>query len=408
MIAPMPDSNRNVSRLGSSGAPPPSTFNSDHFMAFSGSRKQRTAHKELPPPLLATLWLAQDRFRRLAILTALALLPLSAVAQDPAREFLADIARQASSAEQAGRSVLTGNDGWLFFVPELRSLSAGPFWGNDATRVSRSAKPENADPLPAIVDFHRQLQGAGIELLLVPVPAKTAIYPDRLSQTVKPDQTAASPRLDPSQRAFYDVLSRAGMTVVDLAPTFQAQRDAPPGPLYCRTDSHWSGRGLALAAQRIAEHVRQRDWLLSLPKQSFVSETRNVEFTGDLARILNEQQPVRETLPLTFVGLTQQDLLVPQEPDRNSPVLLIGDSHTLVFHDATLYAKGAGLPDHLALQLGIPVDLVGIRGSGATTTRIELLRRKDNLRGKKLVIWCFSFREFTEGAAGWRKVPVIR
>ena len=74
----------------------------------------------------------------------------------------------------------------------------------------------------------------------------------------------------------------------------------------------------------------------------------------------------------------------------------------------TLFARGAGLPDHLVRRLGFPVDLIGVRGSGSTTTRIELLRRKDNLQGKQLVIWCFSFREFTESETGWRKVPVIR
>ena len=45
--------------------------------------------------------------------------------------------------------------------------------------------------------------------------------------------------------------------------------------------------------------------------------------------------------------------------------------------------------------------------AGATPARINLLRRKDNLAGKKLVIWCFSAREFTEAAGGWRLVPVI-
>ncbi len=54
------------------------------------------------------------------------------------------------------------------------------------------------------------------------------------------------------------------------------------------------------------------------------------------------------------------------------------------------------------------VDLIGVRGSGATTTRISLLRRRDNLAGKKTVVWCLSFREFTESFDGWRKVPVIR
>src|SRR5262249_55090114 len=178
--------------------------------------------------------------------------------------------------------------------------------------------------------------------------------------------------------------------------------------LYCQTDSHWSGRAIDLAAQAIERHVRDRQWLKVTPKISYASESRSVEISGDLAVMLNETSPAHETLPVTVVGTKQGADLTPVEPERDSPVLLIGDSHTLVFHDPELYARGAGLPDHLALRIGFPVDLVGIRGSAATTTRIELLRRRDNLKGKKLGVWCFSGREFTEGSAGWRKVPVIR
>ena len=69
---------------------------------------------------------------------------------------------------------------------------------------------------------------------------------------------------------------------------------------------------------------------------------------------------------------------------------------------------GAGLADQArARNWAFAVDVVGVRGSGATPARINLLRRKDNMAGKKLVIWCFSAREFTEATGGWRLVPVI-
>ena len=73
-----------------------------------------------------------------------------------------------------------------------------------------------------------------------------------------------------------------------------------------------------------------------------------------------------------------------------------------------MHARGAGLPDQLALELGFPVDLVGVRGSGATPARINLARRKGGLAGKKLVVWVFGARELSEAAQGWAKVPVVR
>ncbi len=96
--------------------------------------------------------------------------------------------------------------------------------------------------------------------------------------------------------------------------------------------------------------------------------------------------------------------------DDSSPILLMGDSHTLVFHDGgDMHASGAGLVDLLGNDLQTRLDLIGVRGSGATPSRISLLRRNranpGYLAKKKLVIWCLSAREFTESDA-WRKVPL--
>lgn len=360
-----------------------------------------------PVPLTAALWLATCRLG-LAIVCCSAFLhqPVSADDGSIVRATLADLAKQAAAAEKDSRSAIQAADGWMFFVPELRALSVGPFWGEQAIRVSRSTKAEYADPLPAIVDFHSQLRKAGIELIVMPVPAKAAVYPDAISSTIPKADAGRLPRIDRAHQEFYGLLKQQGVVVIDLLPLYLKHRNDAGGPLYCKTDSHWSGRGVALAAQAVHDEIKARTWVKELAKPQFKSESRDVTLTGDLARMLNEQAPTRETLPLTFIG-TGADL-TPLPPARESPVLLMGDSHTLIFHDPALVARGAGLPDHLAQQLGIAVDLIGVRGSGATTTRIELLRRKDNLAGKKLVIWCFSVREFTESTTGWRKVPVIR
>jgi SGNH hydrolase-like domain, acetyltransferase AlgX len=322
---------------------------------------------------------------------------------------LKDIAQKAATAETAGQLALAGKDGWLYFVPELRALSVGKFWGIHAAGVSRASKPEYADPLAAIVDFHDQLKQAGIELLLVPIPAKVAVYPESLlSGLPKPDDNKPPRRLDVYHQEFYALLREHGIELVDLLLPFLEQRNGPDGPLYCQTDSHWSGRGAKLAADIIADRVKDRPWLKELSRGQFATDDHRVKITGDLARIINETNPVTESVPITFSGRQQGRQIVAEPPSRSSPVLLMGDSHTLVFHDPLLFASGAGLPDHLARRFGFAVDLIGVRGSGATTTRIELMRRRDNLSGKRLVIWCFSFREFTESDTGWRKVPVIR
>jgi alginate O-acetyltransferase complex protein AlgJ len=122
--------------------------------------------------------------------------------------------------------------------------------------------------------------------------------------------------------------------------------------------------------------------------------------------MLSGAEPAGETLALRFVAGPGG---APVAPSRESPLLLLGDSHTLVFHaGGDMHARGAGLADQLALELGFAVDLVGVRGSGATPARINLARRKDGLAGKRLVVWTFGARELSEAPQGWARVPVVR
>ena len=317
----------------------------------------------------------------------------------PATDFHREMAAKAATLEHA---VVVGRDGWLFFAPELRHIGAGKFWGAEAASASRAQNSDDADPLPAILDFHRQLEKAGIELMLVPVPPKAFIYPEKISNF------PATPRLDTHHRAFYRLLERAGIQVIDLAELFLSQKAEP---LYCRHDTHWSGRACKIAAEHLGRLIKQKPWYAEMSRVSYAAQTQTIEITGDLWRMLQGEKPPKEKQSLRVIGAQTGGGMKPISPDKNSPILLIGDSHALVFHaGGDMHASGAGLADQLAYELGMPIDLLGVRGSGATPARISLYRRIRSdtgyLKQKKIVIWCFSAREFTE-SAGWRKVPVL-
>ncbi|HEX2486652.1 MAG TPA: hypothetical protein VHQ66_15200 [Myxococcota bacterium] len=317
------------------------------------------------------------------------------------------LARIAGEAETAGRTAVAGEDGWLFLTAELRHLGVGRFWGADAERASRAQRADWRDPLPAILDFQAQLKGAGIELLFVPVPPKGAVVPDALPGLgAVPEE-----RLDAADAEFYALLRERGLDVLDLQPALADAPAAPPA--YCRTDTHWCGAGIELAAVRIAQRVKERPFAADVAKESFDSERREVAIEGDLRRMqggAGDAAAAPETVSLRFVGRRDgAGALVPVEPSRESPLLLLGDSHALVFHaGGDMHAKGAGLADQLALELGFAVDVVAVRGSGATPARINLARRAGALAGKKLVVWCLAARDFSEAAQGWAKVPVVR
>jgi hypothetical protein len=316
------------------------------------------------------------------------------------QKFRTALAEKFQAAAKSNAHVVKGVEDWLFVPSELRFLSAGRFWGAEAVKISRSTKPEEADPIPAILDFRDQLKQRGIELLLAPVPPKAAIYPEKVVPEVPLNRNDSAPYL----KRFCDELRGKGVEIVDLTELFARRRDAERDPVFCKTDTHWSGSGCVLAAQAMVEKIR----IGSQPRHDYVANWKQIEFAGDLTSLLTDA--TKSAPEKTFVRVISEKssggfVL----PDKDSPLLVLGDSYTLVYHD--FLTQGAGLIDQLADELGFAPDLIGTRGSGATVVRTTLYRRslKDPqyLAKKKMIIWCFAAREFTE-ADSWTRLPISK
>jgi alginate O-acetyltransferase complex protein AlgJ len=312
----------------------------------------------------------------------------AAAGEDPGTAFRALCAQKATAGESMA---IAGTDGWLFLRSELRHIGVGLFWGEAAAKVSKASSSDKADPLPAIVDFNAQLQALGIELIVMPVPCKALVYPEKLGGP-------AEGRMDAVHQEFYAQLAAKGVKILDLADAFAKAKGKVPD-LYCKTDTHWSPYACEQTAKLIKERLGSPAWLQAKPgKFKTAAEKRTI--VGDLTDGKgSEELPVRVVTGADGAALE----------DKASPVVLLGDSHTLVFHAGQeLHGTGAGLADQLAAELGLAVDVIGVRGSGATPARVNLLRRAKAdpayLAGKKVVIWCFAAREFTE-SSGWSRVP---
>lgn len=312
-----------------------------------------------------------------------------------------EVCREFAERTSTG-SVINGIDGWLFLKDDLRHLGAGKFWGDAAATASAAKDKSSADPLPAIEEYSKLLAARGITLYLMPVPPKALIYPDKLAQRLDPKSSSQEVAL---YQEFYGQLAARGVRVIDLLPTLLKNRDK--ATLYCRTDTHYSGAGLDLFAKAAADAIKKEGWYAAVEKKDYTTTKRVVTIHGDLSQMAGGTGP-EEEVELTVVAGKGDGKQV--ESDIKSPVILLGDSHTLVFQaGGDLYAKGAGLFDNLSADLGFAVDLLGVRGSGVTPARIKLFQRsKQNdeyLDGKKALIWCFAAREFTE-TSDWKKIPV--
>lgn len=293
--------------------------------------------------------------------------------------------------------IKTASD-WYFLPAELNHLRS------DASPAKLTG---DANPVPAIKAFHEALAAKGIKLYVLPVPEKSIV---RMDQLVGADHTVAAKGYGQVTAAFIKGLKGSGVSVIetrDMLEQAAAKAGADGDPVYCRTDSHYTPATCALIAKTIAGQLRKDLSALSAPANRAApvpGAAVNITIQGDLA-----PAGTAENLGFTPVQ-TSAEVKTPAAVDPHSPVLLLGDSHCLIFHaGGDMHAEGGGLPDHVGAALGFMPDVIAVRGSGATAARINLYRkaRKDAgyLTGKKAVIWCFAARDFTQ-ADSWKIVPM--
>ena len=288
---------------------------------------------------------------------------------------------------------LQGEDGFLFYRNSLRYVVGGDI----------QAQPAGKNPLSTIVQFKDYLRARGVDFLLVPVPAKPEVFPDKL-RGLRGYKPGKLPVLNPHGRKFLLELNRAGVEVVDLLPLYlkaREKRRASEEPLYQPQDTHWTDRGLRLAAAHVAARVRLYPWYPVLRRRAQKLTVQEVSFRrfGDLHSRLS----TREQRGYKPAKLRGQQVLTPAgklyEDDPQSPIIVLGDSFTGVYQRT--YCRHAGVTAHLARELGHAVDLVMSYGGGPNVRRTLLTRGPQALKKKRLLIWLLAARDFYDYWEDW-------
>lgn len=299
---------------------------------------------------------------------------------------------------QPGGKTLVGLDGWLFYLPTVRFLV-------ESFPPPDYLQPDFKDPSAAVTDFHRQLASRGIRLLVVPVPGKASIYPDRLSSRADPEHIVDSSHT----RRFISQLTKAGIETVDLFEAFRQARQQhllPEGEeYYLRQDTHWAPEGASLAARVVAQRILAQGWVTRgsteyTHKEVTISRRSDILRMGRLALVESRFPPQEVNCHQVFESGTGR--LYHDEP--SSPVLVLGDSFLRIYQSDE--PKAAGFLAHLALNLQRPVASIVNDGGASTLVRQQLSRRADLLEGKKLVVWEFVERDLRFGTEGWKQVPI--
>ena len=294
-----------------------------------------------------------------------------------------------------GDKALVGRDGWLFYGPGVHYLTERP--------IRHEATSTAADAVAGIVDLRDQLAARGIRLLVMPVPNKESVYPERLTR-----RAAGTSSVCPETRQLLARLKTADVEVLDLFGLFAGSKTGSATPseaLYLAQDSHWSPAGVDLAARAVAQRVLQLGWIKrgSVSYQLQPSPTRRV---GDILRMLQvpqlESEALAEVAPCSRVLRAESG--EPYEDDVSSEILVLGDSFLRIYQ--TDDPGAGGFIAHLASELGQPVTSIVNDGGASTLVRQELNRRPNYLANKKVVVWEFVERDIRLGTEGWQRVPL--
>ncbi len=286
-----------------------------------------------------------------------------------------------------GDDVLLGEDGWLIHRNAIRFLTRP--W---PAEKRAGATASMAESIRAIEAFAAYLKQRDTALVLMPVPPKVSIQPDKYGRSLKTETIMPSNYEDWLRQA-----RAAGAHVFDVRPVLSEARDA--GTLvFLKTDTHWTAPAMEKAVAEMAKYLAQEGLVTTPATPPPPLAAMEVTNFGDLRRMLR----VDENSPLFPSETTTTHPVPPASAPGESPVLVMGDSFCNIFSQESLgWGTHAGFADQLGHLLGQPVDTILRNGDGAFATRRilsqALQKGTDRLAGKKVVIWEFDATQLMVG-----------
>ena len=290
-----------------------------------------------------------------------------------------------------GEKAVRGKSDWLYYKQDI-AFAVQPF------SASAPASPTSPSPLEAIVAFQKSLADRGIKLLVVPAPGKPSVYPEMLISTTKVTANGHT-------QTFIETLKANGVEAIDLLPAFDAAKRESSAPRYLAQDTHWTPDGMKIAAEAVAKHLVELNWV-SPGDHPYEVKLVSLARSGDVLKMMNVPAITArfQTESLTCEQIVDPATQQPRADDPASSILGLGDSFLRIYERDE--PGSAGFSSHLAHALQQPVASVINDGGASTLVRQQLARKPELLDGKRVVVWEFVERDLRFGMEGWKYVAL--
>ncbi|TPP06749.1 alginate O-acetyltransferase [Rhizobium glycinendophyticum] len=208
------------------------------------------------------------------------------------------------------KGVIVGDEGWFFTGEEFKRV-----------------KPADIDSAVAKIDEVRaKLAEAGVQLVMVPLPAKSDVYAEHLPEVMRSDA------MQVAYSDFSTALKAKGMTVVDTREAMLAAK--PFGELFLKSDTHWTPTGAKITAEAVQSTIQKSG--ISLPSATVTeSWEAPVDIWGDLTTYITSPAYAPR------VGLKQENIPIYRTAvnadaagadlfgtETKVPVMLVGTSYS--------------------------------------------------------------------------------
>ena len=253
----------------------------------------------------------------------------------------------------ANPEVVVGKDGWLF----LRSRV-------EPSRQYTEAAVEAA--AVRLLALERAFAMHGTQLIVLPVPRKSALYSDKLPLGVD--------SLPEMERRLEEALARHGVTFAPLLDAFLDYQKLPQSddkdPLYYKVGTHWTSRAELIAAEQVALALGLRKPDDELP--TTVIAWRKKAQDSDLLAFAGFESTRQEAMVISNARRVGEFVLFEPGPPPRS-VKLIPEEIGRIALAGTSFSAKRQLPQFISHYIREPVYNAALPGVSPIRSALDLL-----------------------------------